>query len=1326
MVNLVKRKRPTRSSGCSSREKTDSSEKDWDFLLELDGRIYSASKVCHECNLDDTFLPDGIIIDGKMTCNNSQCMKECTLKMEKDISSSLVSSASEGISCLTVFSHTNDINNNAICSNCSSLNLKKKESKNPRSVRDRCSRPWDDSNRTHRRAWNKKIYQITMQKILDERTEQDLCAKRGTIGQEIDAPARPVVNTRDVTGNERTTSSAPVEKLKSKNNILPTIKNASSLVHKTLKNSRLPNSFSPNTRGVDDLVGRAESPIRTGSRSQGRRNVLGDLTNTCVSASKLVKSKFTDKLKNSNLPQLVPQNTRGRQGSNMPKRRFGDLAGKAEYPIHSQRRFLSPGKSSQSHGPAKGDINPPRNVLEEDIKINQIPSWNLNRVQSSSSNPHTAPRPAQSNPHTAADHLQESRNLFVPAQEISRRDHAKSILDDLFKSTDPKVMSELLGERGFSYIPVTSRLVNKSHLSSLERMWNLALKARAKFKRKKYKSHTSLQRRFNAFSALLAPTVSQDKMETVSQLSRAATIEEFEIKSMVGGLSGRGKIHDNTWDDRTSNTGIKHSTVGNLTGEAATDLLFLLREDLLLVSSLFANSDKGQGGHMVKVLSWFSAVKNRVDKFIIDVDKCSGYSSETASGIKYSMDRIFIDKKYRVDGGATDAGGGGTGESLKKEMVKLGIMPPWACVAFCALHGIQLIFKTPVEKALGFGGLGKRSPLQLLHDYYDLQIAMGKSLWEKRWREAAKKLGIPMIDEHGEETDKVPWLQEPVMSRWWTVGQGAKQASNNEAILIEVLMCTIESKRANSEEAIFKIATNALSLALEKEAQSDLKLIKGFAKFFLDDHMNWFQLGDARIGDTAGFNSRNMLVRYFLMHYDLNRLAATEECWRNAIEFKDFMATLDGPENGEIVKQDEHTLLRDLRSVPIRKRSVQIKKAHMIFHEALRQLHSVAHFKPYKEKLFFLGLFGEHQTSKILASKIHSKGESTAAGSGSYYCPYQKREIDLKAFEEFIDWVGIDENAEKIKTDWNQVADERNFHHMAIFSKDDLETIASTDIWEEEGPSVSANLVHRFKMNYSALPSTTHFVERGVKIAGISSNSKRSDTRASHYAIGSNFTENVNRITIEKMKSKFDYKNEEAIVPRGKIFSEHLLAEIEGIDTRINKLCLDKEKKAVYTEMHTRLNEEKLAFRHNLVNFAVDAGDKQQHKRKGMKAPKASLVRGMDRTEAMNGAFCFKDLKKDKHWDMLGKELEARDLNAPHSMTFTQLKARVRTDEGGMERQGFIPKFSSLDRWSRATAKKQDRDQKRIQITKEKKKTEKLQQSGRVAGTVRSNVEVEN
>ena len=221
MVNLVKRTRPTRS-GCRSREKTDSSEKDWDFLLESKGRIYSASsKVCHECNLDDTLLPNGIIIDGKLTCNNSQCMKECPLKMERDISSSLVSSPSEEISCLTIFSHINDINSNAICSNCSSLNLKKKKSKK-RSRRNRCSRPWNDSNRTHRNSLENEIYQITMQKIL-ERTEQDLCAKRGTIGQEIEAPTRPVVNTRDVTGNEHTTSSA-VEKLKSKNNILPTIK----------------------------------------------------------------------------------------------------------------------------------------------------------------------------------------------------------------------------------------------------------------------------------------------------------------------------------------------------------------------------------------------------------------------------------------------------------------------------------------------------------------------------------------------------------------------------------------------------------------------------------------------------------------------------------------------------------------------------------------------------------------------------------------------------------------------------------------------------------------------------------------------------------------------------------------------------------------------------------------------------------------------------------------------------------------------------------------------------------------------------------------------
>ena len=53
---------------------------------------------------------------------------------------------------------------------------------------------------------------------------------------------------------------------------------------------------------------------------------------------------------------------------------------------------------------------------------------------------------------------------------------------------------------------------------------------------------------------------------------------------------------------------------------------------------------------------------------------------------------------------------------------------------------------------------------------------------------------------------------------------------------------------------------------------------------------------------------------------------------------------------------------------------------------------------------------------------ILSKGEP--AGSGSFHCPYQKREIDPKAFGEFVDWVGIDKNAEKIEMDWNKVADE--------------------------------------------------------------------------------------------------------------------------------------------------------------------------------------------------------------------------------------------------------------------------------------------------------------
>lgn len=167
--------RTTRSG--NSREKTNS-EKDGGFLLESNGKIYSASsRACPKCNRNDTLLPSDIIIDGKMTCTNLQCMQEYTLKMEKDISSSLVSSESKEISCLTLFKVSGS---NVICSKCSGFKLRmmarKKKKKSTRNLSNRCECPWNDSNRIHSYRMKNDTYQIAMQEILAEKTEQDFRA----------------------------------------------------------------------------------------------------------------------------------------------------------------------------------------------------------------------------------------------------------------------------------------------------------------------------------------------------------------------------------------------------------------------------------------------------------------------------------------------------------------------------------------------------------------------------------------------------------------------------------------------------------------------------------------------------------------------------------------------------------------------------------------------------------------------------------------------------------------------------------------------------------------------------------------------------------------------------------------------------------------------------------------------------------------------------------------------------------------------------------------------------------------------------------------------
>ena len=610
-----------------------------------------------------------------------------------------------------------------------------------------------------------------------------------------------------------------------------------------------------------------------------------------------------------------------------------------------------------------------------------------------------------------------SASLQYPSSSIDtiRKDQLRQTIEDLLISNGT-MMDAVLRDHGYAHVSKFKTVVGKSQFGYMQKIMGLLKNSKKRMKNKKYASNATLQRRFTAFSSLLTPKASQDRMEIISQLSRAAAFEEIGFHDLIGGDFG-----GNEWEDMFARTGVKeNSTVGNITGEAATDLLFLLRQEIIDIAAVYISSDKGQGGHLAKVLTWYSEQEGRVKKFTIDIDKCSGFSSETAEGLKFSIDRIYLNKRYNIKGGGSDAGGGGTGESLKKELVRLRVMAHDAIMSLCGLHGIQLVFKNPIELILGKGGLESRTALQLLHDYFNIQEALGHDVWAIRFKNCATHLGIPMRNEYGTATTSVPILQEPILSQWWTVGEGSKIASYNEEILIELMLQTIESKRTNTDIATTKIATNTLSLALEKSVQSDMKLIRGFSRFFLEPHMDWLQLGDKRCGDTAGFSARNMLVQYFFMNEDLEKLR--DGIWITDNEFKDFVETLNVRNNVSVAQDipaieiDETTgeltgnniKLRDLRPRPIKDIQLQKNKASKLFEAAWRALHNCDHFQPYRKNLLFLGLFGEGSTPAIVRDKILG-APINLNHHGTELCESHDRLIDLKAFGEFLEWGHLDE-----------------------------------------------------------------------------------------------------------------------------------------------------------------------------------------------------------------------------------------------------------------------------------------------------------------------------
>ena len=106
------------------------------------------------------------------------------------------------------------------------------------------------------------------------------------------------------------------------------------------------------------------------------------------------------------------------------------------------------------------------------------------------------------------------------------------------------------------------------------------------------------------------------------------------------------------------------------------------------------------------MFAFFNPNTNTVEDFLIDCDEAGGSSEKIARAIKQSLEKLgYADREIILVGGTIDSGGGGTKESLKEALRKIGVVTECYRVNTCALNNLQTWMRNAVEKVFGQGGM---------------------------------------------------------------------------------------------------------------------------------------------------------------------------------------------------------------------------------------------------------------------------------------------------------------------------------------------------------------------------------------------------------------------------------------------------------------------------------------------------------------------------------------------------------------------------------------------------------------------------------------------
>ncbi len=334
------------------------------------------------------------------------------------------------------------------------------------------------------------------------------------------------------------------------------------------------------------------------------------------------------------------------------------------------------------------------------------------------------------------------------------------------------------------------------------------------------------------------------------------------------------------------------------------------------------------------------------------------------------------------------------------------------------------------------------------------------------------------IDDDGDEKKKkgiTRKLPAPILTRWWYVGVAAVHLWNYYLIILRATQIVINLYGSDSRPN--KIASHMQSYMIEPTLISDLALLKSFHVSFLNPHFRWIQASDDLSGLPA-FQSHQILVRFFLMQQDLSSIRDT--VLTNHPDFIDFRESL-------VTLTDED-------------RKLQEKKVNVFMTESVSALNK--HFKRWANRqLLPAALLSERPLAAIVARLIKTEEGRNASSSGAtspgkFKSEVHDREIDLAAFEEFVQkWM---RPYYAVGTSTTELPD------LVTAAVDLVDTGHDLRVEIDHPDTINRELVavqgYMFEQ-YLPLASNTQFVESGVKEAKIVATTGRHEELRSIYAI---------------------------------------------------------------------------------------------------------------------------------------------------------------------------------------------------------------------------------